>query len=164
MIAGGICKYGLSNLIFCSGTLNNFSYKQFLLFMKDDMEKIKKDNNLNENLIFQQDNATCHISRESKAAIEIFFKGNFIEWPPNSPDLSPIENVWAIIKEKLSKRNITNFDELRENILDIWVKFPISLCEKLCSKFKDKIKYVKEYKGKRINKENRKKGYFCSNF
>ena len=37
--------------------------------------------------------------------------------------------------------------------MDIWVKFPISLCEKLCSKFKDKIKYVKKYEGKRINKE-----------
>ena len=74
MIAGGICKYGLSNLVFCIATQNNFSYKQFLLFMKDDMEKFKKDNNLNENLIIQQDNATCHTSRESKAAIEILFK------------------------------------------------------------------------------------------
>lgn len=74
MIDGGICKYGLSSLVFCSGTQNNFSYKQFLLFMKDDIEKIKKDNNLNENLIFQQDNAACHTSRESKAAIEILFE------------------------------------------------------------------------------------------
>ena len=153
MIAGGVCKYGLSNLVFCSGTQNNFSYKQFLLFMKNDMEQIEKDNNLKEKLIFQQDNAACHTSKDSKAAIDILFGENTIEWPPNSPDLSPIENVWAILKEKLSKRNIKNYDDLRENILDIWVKFPVSLCEKLCSKFNDKIKYVKEYKGQRINQE-----------
>lgn len=153
MIAGGICKYGLSNLVFCSGTQNSFSYKQFLLFMKSDMEKIEEKNNLKEKLLFQQDNAACHTSRESRAAIDVLFGENTIEWPPNSPDLSPIENVWAILKEKLSKRNIKNFDELRENIIDIWIKFPVSLCEKLCANFIDKIKYVKEYKGKRINQE-----------
>ena len=153
MIAGGICKYGLSNLVFCSGTQNNFSYKQFLLFMKKDMEKIKEDNDLNDNLIFQQDNAACHTSKESRYAIEILFGKNFIDWPPNSPDMSPIENVWAILKEKLEKRKIKNLDDLRENILDIWTKFPTSLCERLCNSFKDRIKYVKEFNGKRINKE-----------
>jgi len=153
MIAGGVCKYGLSNLVFCSGTQNNFSYKQFLLFMKKDMLNLKKDNNLEENLIFQQDNAACHTSRESKDAIEILFGKDYIEWPPNSPDLSPIENVWAIIKEKLEKRVIKNLDDLRVNILDIWAKFPVSLCEKICDKFNDKIKYVEKYGGQKINKE-----------
>ena len=114
MIAGGICKYGLSNLIFCSGTQNNFSYKQFLLFMKEDMDKIQKDNNLKEPLIFQQDNATCHTSHESRSTIDILFNENIIDWPPNSPDLSPIENVWSILKEKLSKTKIKNLDDLRD--------------------------------------------------
>ena len=153
MIAGGICKYGLSNLIFCSGTQNNFSYKQFLLFMKEDMDKIQRDNNLKEPLIFQQDNATCHTSHESRSTIDILFNENIIDWPPNSPDLSPIENVWSILKEKLSKAKIKNLDDLRDHILDIWVKFPVSLCEKLCSQFKYKLKYVNEFGGKRINKE-----------
>ena len=46
MIAGGICHYGLTNLVFFRGTQNNFSYKQFLLFMKNDLDKFKKDNEL----------------------------------------------------------------------------------------------------------------------
>ena len=100
--------------------------------MKKDIDKIKEENNIT-NLYFQQDNAACHVSQESKAVIEVLFGKNYIEWPPNSPDLSPIENVWAILKEKLSRRDIKNFDDLRENILDIWIKFPVSLCEKLCA-------------------------------
>ena len=34
MVAGGISRYGLSNLVFCSGAMNNFNYKQFLLFFE----------------------------------------------------------------------------------------------------------------------------------
>ncbi len=44
-------------------------------------------------------------------------------------------------------------DELRENILDIWIKFPTSLCEKLCKKLDEKIKLIQQYKGARINKK-----------
>ena len=104
MIARGISKYGLSSLIFCSGTQNNFSYKQFLIFMKKDIEKIKNDNKLTNNFYFQQDNAACHVSQESKSVIEILFGKEYIEWPPNSPDISPIENVWAIKRKALQKK------------------------------------------------------------
>ena len=82
------------------------------------MEKLENQYNLKEKLIFQQDNSACHTSRESRAGIDILFGENTIECPPNSPDLTPIENVWAILKEKLSRRDIKNFDDLRENIMD----------------------------------------------
>ena len=42
MVAGWNTKYGLTNIVFCSGTMNNFSYKQFLLLLKQDMDVIKK--------------------------------------------------------------------------------------------------------------------------
>ena len=105
MIAGGISKFGLSNLVFCSRTMNNFSYKQFLPFLKQDMEELKKKNNLSYNLVFQQDNTSCHNSKNSLEAIEVLFGENKIWWPANSPDLSPIETVWAIIKQELRKGN-----------------------------------------------------------
>ena len=79
MINGGICIYGLSNLIFCSGTQNNFSYKQFLLFMKEDMDKIQKEYNLKELLIFQQCNTDFLSSYDSKSIIEILINDNSIE-------------------------------------------------------------------------------------
>ena len=44
MIGGGINFYGVSNLIFLDGTMNEFSYGQALLFYKDDIEKIQKEN------------------------------------------------------------------------------------------------------------------------
>ena len=61
--------------------------------MKKNLDKFKEENNLEYDILFQQDNAACNTSFESKAAIKILFDKNNINWPPNSPDLSPIENI-----------------------------------------------------------------------
>ncbi|KUJ16859.1 uncharacterized protein LY89DRAFT_558927, partial [Mollisia scopiformis] len=46
-----------------------------------------------------------------------------INWPPTSPDLNPIENVWRVLKQLLRKRrphgNWT-LEELKDAVTDIW--------------------------------------------
>ena len=46
--------------------------------------------------IFQQDNCPIHVSKKSK---EYFKKSGIqlLDWPPNSPDLNIIENIWALL-------------------------------------------------------------------
>ena len=46
---------------------------------------------------FQQDNAPCNINK----LVKLFINEqqiDLLEWPGNSPDISPIENVWALLK------------------------------------------------------------------
>ncbi len=38
-----------------------------------------------------------------------------MDWPPQSPDLNPIENLWKTLGVKVKERNPTNTD-------DLWVK------------------------------------------
>ena len=73
--------------------------------------------------IFQQDNAPCHKSRFVKAWME---KQPFqvMEWPPYSPDLSPIENLWAIVKTKVHEAAVTSKEELMARIWVIWHEDP----------------------------------------
>ena len=72
-------------------------------------------------------------------AIEILFGKDKIWWPANSPDLSPIETVWSILKQELSKKKNSNLEDLRNNIMDIWSKFPNELCSKIIREFAEKI-------------------------
>ena len=52
--------------------------------------------------LLQQDNARPHTSRQTTKWLND--NGiNILKWPPSSPDLSPIENLWGIIKNKLKK-------------------------------------------------------------
>lgn len=51
---------------------------------------------------------------------------------------------------ELSKRKNTNLDELRNNVVDIWARFPQELCEKIIGEFDDKN--TSKIKGKILNK------------
>ena len=48
-------------------------------------------------------------------------------------------------------------DELRNNIIEIWSKFPTELCEKIISEFDEKIAICKKENGHLINKITLKK-------
>jgi transposase len=74
-----------------------------------------------ENLIFQQDNAPIHVSRESRK----WFKDNLItllDWPACSPDLSPIENIWGHFVRAIyaGNKQYATVAELKIAILAAW--------------------------------------------
>ncbi len=65
-------------------------------------------------LIFMQDNATYHTAQNVREWMTQNCP-NIMAWPPQSPDLSPIENIWASIKNELWNRR----REIR-NSGDVW--------------------------------------------
>ena len=161
IVSGGICDEGLGEIIFHSGNLNSFAYKQVLKFYKEDINKYPSK-------IFQQDGARSHSSKLSQNMIKFLFKDKYIptwdndlkindenvpRWPPNSPDLSPIEIIWSIIKQMLVFFPPKDMDDLKKTIKKIWDSIPKSICENIIEHMKYRWELCIKYKGRRLDKE-----------
>jgi transposase len=62
--------------------------------------------------IFQQDGAACHTSAKSLERLEENCD-LIVNWPSNSPNLSPIELLWAILKRIVNKFAPQTIEELK---------------------------------------------------
>jgi len=76
----------------------------------------------NEMWWFQQDNASQHTS---KLASRWFHNHgvNLIDFPPYSPDLNPIENLWGILKSRIENRLVHTIDEIERVLREEWEAF-----------------------------------------
>lgn len=68
---------------------------------------------------YQQDNAPPH---KTKEVMKTLFDANIevLQWPPYSPDLNCIENIWSILKRKVAKVSCSTLDELANIIKSVW--------------------------------------------
>ena len=112
----------------------------------DKLELIEND------FMFQQDNAPCHVSKMSKK----YFKEkkiNVMDWMSNSPDLNLIENIWSLLKLKISKENPHNKIELIETFIKSWNDFfaDPKICQNLILSMKNRIKEVINRRGDYID-------------
>ena len=148
MVAGGVSKFGVGKLIFCIGNVDSYAYKQAIEFYKKDIQHLSKNNN---QLFFQQDNAPPHTSQEIKKILQNIKSLKF--WPPNSPEISPIEKVWSFVLRKLEGKNIKDLDSLKKEVLYIWNRIPISYCEKIIDKFNSDIKKLMKSQGGIVKSE-----------
>ncbi len=57
-------------------------------------------------------------------------------WPSHSPDLNPIENLWADVASRVFDRNPCGVNELREFLEEEWTATPPELLRKLAHSMK----------------------------
>jgi len=74
---------------------------------------------------------------------------NVLDRPGNSPDLNAIENLWAIVKRKLSKHICSTNALLIEAIISIWYhdKELKKMCSNLVQSRPKRISVVLKSKG-----------------
>lgn len=100
----------------------------------------------------QQDNCPTH-PKAAANKIETWnesrsgFKVELFQWPPHSPDLSPIENVWGIVQREVDALGCKNFKEFELAVIDKLQKFPPEVLFKMYKGLGDRMKLVIEAKG-----------------
>uniref|UniRef100_A0A4W6EP77 Tc1-like transposase DDE domain-containing protein n=1 Tax=Lates calcarifer TaxID=8187 RepID=A0A4W6EP77_LATCA len=65
---------------------------------------------------------------------ESWFQTNKIkimEWPAQSPDFNPIENLWDDIKNAVSELKPRNAEELWKVVKSSWTGIPVYRCQRL---------------------------------
>jgi transposase len=147
-VIGMISSRGGSRLICFQ---ENLDAKLFVTFLKD----LKKDA---ETLYRRKKYRLCmdkdpkHTSQAAKTYMQEA-KINWLEdWPPRSPDLNPIENIWGLMEQELKKLHITNSYHLKQALKGIWNRITSQKrLEKLMDSMADRMKEVVAKKGDKIN-------------
>ena len=96
---------------------------------------------------FLQDGAPCHTSKKVKQYLKDS-NMEVIDWPGNSPDLNPIENVWSYMKYHLKQKPITSSKTLVDEIKKLWVlDMSQQYFKKLADSMPKRLKLVIKHKG-----------------
>lgn len=93
-----------------------------------------------------QDNAPPHVAKDVRTWMKDTIP-NVIKAPPNSPDLNPIEMIWAILKQKVEKRNVNSIEELKVAIEEEWENIEQSKINHCIEHVEKRLKYVYENEG-----------------
>jgi len=101
--------------------------------------------------LFQQDNAFCH---KAKMVQEWFEEHNnefeVLTWPPNSPDLSPIEHLWDVLNKQVRSMDAPprNLQDLKDLLLTSWCQIPQHIFRGLVESMPRRVRAVLAAKGR----------------
>ena len=113
MVWGCFSRAGVGDLVLVDGTMNK---EKYLSILEDNMLP-SAHRLIGPDFTYQQDNAPCHTAGliqdwfrdPTPAALQesgVDWSFDVLEWPAQSPDLNPIENLWNAIEEDLKKRAV----------------------------------------------------------
>ena len=73
----------------------------------------------------------------------------FIEWPAYSPDMNPIENIWAWMKFRLYSDYppAASEDELYRFFCEIWESIADEFCTRYCGDYKKRLVALQQANG-----------------
>ena len=83
-----------------------------------------------------QENALCHTAKSVETLLSEE-DVTVMEWPAQSPEMNPIQNVWKLLNERPKQKNPRNVKELWTNLKGEREKISIDECKtfiRLCSK------------------------------
>jgi len=146
MVWGCMGWNGVGQLAEVEGRMNADQYVDIL---KNHLLPSMEESGISlEDLIFQQDNDPKHTSHKAKT----FMEDNDIsvlDWPPQSPDINPIEHLWEHIKTKLHQypTQAKGVWEIWERVVEVWNGIKPEVCQNLIESMPRRLEAVIKAKG-----------------
>lgn len=164
MYAGVSC-YGRTDVMFVTGTTKQkpytpkakgvtaveYSETVLPLFQKAVQDGYLFGTTNTSNWWFVQDGARPHTAALTKSILHREYGSKWIkDWPPNSADLNPIENVWAILKSMLANHNYNSIEEFKAAARKAWHEIPQKHIRACCGSVGRRLRLVAQAKGGHI--------------
>jgi transposase len=101
--------------------------------------------------VLQQDNDPSHggasstvkrWTRQGASSIELLQS-----WPPNSPDLSPIENIWSYVQSRVNAKGCKKLEDFQQAVQDEMRSVPKDMLRRLFSSMPNRMALVSERGG-----------------
>ena len=146
MVWGCMGWDGVGKLAEVEGRMNADQYVDIL--EENLLPSLEEFETSTEDLIFQQDNDPKHTSKKAQK----WMKDNnipLLDWPPQSPDISPIEHLWHHIKMELCKypTHAKGVWEIWERVAEVWNDIPVKVVRNLIESMPRRIEAVIKAKG-----------------
>lgn len=143
MVWGCFSYNGVGKLTQVKGIMDAKQYKQILIHHAFPSGKQLFGTNT---WYFQHDNDPKHTSKIVQTYLDRK-DTSVLKWPPYSPDLNPIENLWHIMKNRIEKRDEKTEEEFLQELQTIWNNIPAQTLRNLIDSMRDRCEEVIKAKG-----------------
>lgn len=146
---GCFAAHGVGNICRIEGIMVKEMYRDILMheLSPSVLKLFPRVDNVAPQYMFQQDNDPKHTAKLVKDFIADWEIPMLDNWPGQSPDLNPIENLWSTLNESIKDRSCSNLEELFEVIKTGWEKLPVDILTTLADSMPNRIEAVIRNKG-----------------
>ena len=127
---------GVGRLVFIDKIMDAVAYRRILA---ENLQQSAEQLGFTGNFYFVQDNDPKHTARIVK---ELFAQRPHIRvfpWPPQSPDLNPIEHLWDFLDHNINQHRISSISGLKQAIMEEWQKISSEVTQKLVASMPRRI-------------------------
>lgn len=142
MVWGSMSASGVGELVI-DGIMNAEKYVNVL---RGNLKKSVRKLGIEQSYMFQQDNDPKHTAKKTKEWL-LYNTRKMFPTPPQSPDVNPIENLWATLESKLRKYECSSRNDLINNLQKAWADIDLQETSRLVESMPRRLQAIINSKG-----------------
>jgi hypothetical protein len=103
------------------------------------------------NWIFVQDNDPKHKAKKTKELLDRIAPDRITDYPANSPDFNPMEDVWSILNSFIEGKSIKSITSLKKNLQNAWTNLDMEVVRRSVRSLPRRLEQCIKRKGKRTD-------------